>query len=200
MDDTRETLDPDAASRLTEFARACKAAVARRLALSSGTPGDRRHARSADRADRRHDHRRARSRSTCGQAPFTSATLRPGKPDAAVVELSELLRRQLDRLADAQRRRRRRLVADLADAAGAIPGRRPRRRRHRPSLGERPAARASRSRRSTTRRSCAKSRGTRRRSKSVIAAALAGPTSSSTSRGDASRCSRSSAIRSASTS
>ncbi len=92
MDDTRETLDPDAASRLTEFARACKAAVravslypaahpaigitlGRLTELTSGMTTD--------------------GPLTLGVRPGTLhvGALRPGKPDASVVELSELLRR-----------------------------------------------------------------------------------------------------------
>ena len=199
---TPPTLDARWPRRLAEFARACKAARARGVALPRRASRDRRRRSAGSRrltaalTDERPLHARRSGRSTlllddacAGQARSRDRRARRRPAPAP------------DRRADAQRRRRRRLVAHAAAAAGAPAGRSPRRRRDRAACGPRPAGRAWRSWRSTTPRSCARSRGRGRRPiDQILAAALERPAAAARRLGDARAASISSAIPRGSTS
>src|SRR5690349_9128600 len=94
MEDTSTRLDSDAAARLTEFARACKAAV-RAVSLYPAT-----HPAIGSTLARLTQ--LTASLTTDGSFPIEIRPgtlqvggLSPSKPDPAIVELSELLRRQL---------------------------------------------------------------------------------------------------------
>ena len=94
MEHTRTTLDPDAASRLTEFARACKAAV-RAVSLYPA-------AHPAIAATLARVTQLTAAMTADGPFPLEvrPGTLQiggasPAKPDPAIVDLSELLRRQM---------------------------------------------------------------------------------------------------------
>jgi hypothetical protein len=94
MDETRSTLDPDAAARLTEFARACKAAV-RAVSLYPA-------AHPAIGATLARVTQLTGAMTADGSFPLDvrPGTLMvggagPSKPDPAVVDLAELLRRQM---------------------------------------------------------------------------------------------------------
>jgi hypothetical protein len=92
MDDTRETLDPDATSRLTEFARAYKAALRAVSLYPAAHPAiGATLARLTDLTSAV----TAEGPVVLGVRPGTlyMGDRGPAKPDAAVVELSELLRR-----------------------------------------------------------------------------------------------------------
>ncbi len=94
MDETRTALDPDAAARLTEFARACKAAV-RAVSLYPA-------AHPAIAATLGRITQLTATMTTDGSfaldvrpGTLQIGGLAPAKPDPAVVDLAELLRRQL---------------------------------------------------------------------------------------------------------
>ena len=187
----------DAASRLADFARACKAA-ARAVSLypaahpAIGTTLDR-LVETAGGADGGGPVQLQVRRTSCSIGGAA-----PAKPDPAIVELADLLSRQLIGTLTRQRGRRRRVLARAAAAA-----RRGRRKTCAPTAGSRtcgrrPAARASRSARSTTPRCCARSTARARRSIEIIAAALDGARARAGRSGIAT-CWRCSAIRRAST-
>ncbi len=94
MEHTPATLDPDAAAKLTEFARACKAAV-RAVSLYPAA-----HPAIATTLSRLTQLAASMTADGPLEVQVRPTTLRiadaaPAKPDAAVVELSELLRRHL---------------------------------------------------------------------------------------------------------
>jgi hypothetical protein len=94
MEHTPATLDPDAAAKLTEFARACKAAV-RAVSLYPAA-----HPAIATTLSRLTQLAASMTADGPLELQVRPTTLRiadaaPAKPDAAVVELSELLRRHL---------------------------------------------------------------------------------------------------------
>lgn len=94
MDDTRPTLDPDATARLTEFARACKAAV-RAVSLYPAA-----HPAIGSTLARITQLTAAMTGEGTFPLDVRPGTLQvgglgPAKPDPAIVDLSELLRRQM---------------------------------------------------------------------------------------------------------
>ncbi len=94
MDEARTPLDSDAASRLTEFARACKAAV---RAVSLYPPSHPAIGATLARVTQLTSAMTAEGPFPLGVRPGTLhvAGAGPAKPDPAVIDLSELLRRHL---------------------------------------------------------------------------------------------------------
>ena len=156
-------LAADEAARLTDFARACKAAARAVVLYPDGHPAI---AATLGRIVDVTSTARLRGPLTITVLPddlLLDGRAAP-RPDRAIGELAALLHGHLDRRDDGAAGRRRRRVAAVPAAARPGARRDPRRRRHRARVDDDGAAATSSCARSTTPRCCASAPAAKRRS------------------------------------